>query len=179
MPIKILPRAICWTWVFWETTTRKGKLPGAALPVLRRWWQWGSSSLAAGALPQSPLHESGFAPASIRHENCSWSVFAGAWVCPKPSWDCAPGSHHLLVSAWERWEASAGQLSSLHGGFEMVLVCFRASDKAECGRNEYFNQDKLWKSCSCFSEAQRKEGFGCWFLSVHILLLFLLQQVCF
>lgn len=27
MPIKILPRAICRTWVFWETTTRKGKLP--------------------------------------------------------------------------------------------------------------------------------------------------------
>lgn len=25
MPIKILSRAICQTWVFWETTTRKGK----------------------------------------------------------------------------------------------------------------------------------------------------------
>lgn len=27
MPIKILSRAICQTWVFWEATTRKGKFP--------------------------------------------------------------------------------------------------------------------------------------------------------
>lgn len=51
------------------------------------------------------------------------------------------------------------QGSPLHWvvAFEPVLVWLGASDEAlVCGRHEYFIWEKLWKSCICFSEPQRK-----------------------
>lgn len=131
----------------------------------RRWWQSGSLLLAAGALPQSLVHDSGFAPASIRHQNCSWSVSWSLGCARNPAGTVPPG--HITCCPQLQ-----GHSSSARGALELVLVCFGASDEAERGRNEYFSQ--LRKSCSCFSEAQKKEWVGCWFLSMHVLLLFLL-----
>lgn len=48
---------------------------------------------------------------------------------------------------------SSGTVLLTTPGFELILVCFSASDEAECGRNWYFSQEKIWKSCSCFREA--------------------------
>lgn len=90
MPIKVLSRAIWQISVFWETTTRKGRSPkgsptsGEEMVALRL-----LSPGCQGSAP-SPVHESGFAPASPE-----WCLLVPG-VCPKPSWDCAPGSHCQL-----------------------------------------------------------------------------------
>lgn len=55
------------------------------------------------------------------------------------------------------------QGSPLHRvvAFEPVVVWFGASDEVlVCGRHEYFIREKLWKSCICFREPQKKEGLG-------------------